>query len=98
MYGTTGYSSECSSIMRLLSEAVFKPNITDNEVSADFYLLCDHLMGEICLCQMQDARERIAFELEDAELKLDPEPILTELIHTVISRSFVLLDYNSLHS
>ena len=50
MYGTTGYSSECSSIMRLLSEAVFKPNITDNEVSADFYLLCDHLMGEICLC------------------------------------------------
>ena len=47
---------------------------------------------------MQDARERIAFELEDAELKLDPEPILTELIHTVISRSFVLLDYNSLHS
>ncbi|XP_062515857.1 mitochondrial-processing peptidase subunit alpha-like [Corticium candelabrum] len=70
MYGTTGYSSECSSIMRLLSEAVFKPNITDNE--------------------MQDARERIAFELEDAELKLDPEPILTELIHTAAFRDNTL--------
>ena len=33
---------------------------------------------------MQAARERVAFELEDMDMKLDPEPILTELIHLVI--------------
>jgi processing peptidase subunit alpha len=70
MYGATGYSSNCSSIIKLLSEAVFRPVITDDE--------------------MLTTRERVAFELEDVDMKLDPEPILTELIHLAAFRENTL--------
>ena len=58
MYGATGYSSSCSSIVKLLSEAVFRPVITDEEVGCEMlpYLASfSHMSCFHTRCRLQES-------------------------------------------
>lgn len=66
IYGTSCFTSGLSTVMKVLSQAVFQPKLTDQEI--------------------EEQKMVVQFELENLEMRPDPEPVLTDLIHAAAFR------------
>ncbi|XP_020612289.1 mitochondrial-processing peptidase subunit alpha-like [Orbicella faveolata] len=66
IYGTSCFTSGLPTVMKVLSQAVFQPQLTDQEI--------------------EEQKMVVQFELENLEMRPDPEPVLTDLIHAAAFR------------
>lgn len=70
IYGASCFTSGLPTVMKVLSEGVLQPRLTDQEI--------------------EEQKMVVQFELENIEMRPDPEPVLTDMIHAAAFRDNTL--------
>lgn len=92
MYAVSAEVKGLDTVVSLLSDAVLQPRLLGRSTSLLFSKIHGNsvkkmsCLHDVLLCadeEIEMTRMAVRFELEDLNMRPDPEPLLTEMIHAV---------------
>lgn len=95
IYATSALRSGLDSVMNVIADGLFRPNITDEEVSVFSFIRPSNSLFSVWwliklnVVQLADAQQTIAFELESLKSKPEQDLLLMDMIHAVIVIDFI---------